>query len=67
MDIHEQHLDYLRKCHDAYQELVSLYGWRKIACAANGVLRSMEEIGAEVALFAEHAIEKAVPKKEDLG
>ena len=24
MDIHEQHLDYLRKCHDAYQTLLRL-------------------------------------------
>ena len=48
MDIHEQHLDYLKKCHDAYQELVTMYGWQKIACAAHGSLRSMEDIAAEV-------------------
>ncbi len=48
MDIHEQHLDYLRKCHDAYQELVTLYGWRKIACADHGCLRGMEDIAKEV-------------------
>lgn len=48
MDIHEQHLDYLKKCHDAYQELVTIYGWQKIACAKDGSLRSMEDIAAEV-------------------
>ncbi len=48
MDIHEQHLDYLKKCHDAYQELVNFYGWQKIACAKDGVLRSMEDIAEEV-------------------
>ena len=48
MDIHEQHLDYLKKCHDAYQELVTMYGWQKIACAKDGGLRSMEDIAAEV-------------------
>ena len=48
MDIHEQHLDYLRKCHDAYQELVVHYGWTKIACADHGVLRSVEEIHEDV-------------------
>ena len=48
MDIHEQHLDYLKKCHDAYQELVTMYGWQKIACAKDGSLRSMEDIAAEV-------------------
>ncbi len=53
MDIHEQHLEYLRKCHDAYQELVSLYGWQKIACAEHGSLRSMEDISEEVGEAAE--------------
>ena len=48
MDIHEQHLDYLKKCHDTYQELVTMYGWQKIACAKDGSLRSMEDIAAEV-------------------
>ena len=48
MDIHEQHIDYLRKCHAAYQELVTRYGWTKIACAKEGVLRSVEDIHREV-------------------
>ncbi len=48
MDIHEQHLDYLKKCHDAYQELVTIYGWQKIACATHGSLRGMEDIAEEV-------------------
>ena len=48
MDIHEQHLDYLRKCHDAYQELVKHYSWTKIACADHGVLRSVEVIHEDV-------------------
>lgn len=48
MDIHEQHLDYLRKCHDAYQELVSLYGWKRIPCTKEGKLRTIEDIGKDV-------------------
>ena len=48
MDIHEQHLDYLRKCHDAYQTLVRLYGWERIPCAREGVLRSVTDIGRDV-------------------
>lgn len=48
MDIHEQHLDYLRKCHDAYQELVSLYGWKRIPCTEEGKLRTIEDIGKDV-------------------
>lgn len=48
MDIHEQHLDYLRKCHDAYQELVNLYGWKRIPCTEEGKLRTIEDIGKDV-------------------
>lgn len=48
MDIHEQHLDYLRKCHDAYLELVSLYGWKRIPCTEEGKLRTIEDIGKDV-------------------
>lgn len=48
MDIHEQHLDYLRKCHDAYQELVSLYNWKRIPCTEEGQLRTIEDIGKDV-------------------
>lgn len=48
MDIHEQHLDYLRRCHDAYQDLASRYGWQRIACTECGKLRNMGEISAEL-------------------
>ena len=48
MDIHEQHLGYLRKCHDAYQELVNLYGWKRIPCTEEGKLRTIEDIGKDV-------------------
>lgn len=49
MDIHEQHIDYLRKCHAAYQELVVRYGWTRIACAdAAGSLRTVEAIHQDV-------------------
>ena len=32
MDIHEQHIDYLRRCHAAYQILCQKYGWRRVEC-----------------------------------
>ena len=48
MDIHEQHLDYLRECHDAYHELVNLYGWKRIPCTEEGKLRTIEDIGKDV-------------------
>lgn len=55
MDIHEQHLDYLRKCHEAYGELLHLYGWTRISCTEKGKLRLIEDIGND--------IEKAVNEK----
>ena len=48
MDIHEQHLDYLRRCHDAYQSLAHRYGWHCIACTDHGEMRKAEEISAEI-------------------
>ncbi len=48
MDIHEQHLDYLRKCHDAYRQLVALYHWKRIPCTEEGRLRSIEDSGKVV-------------------
>ena len=48
MDIHERHLDYLRKCHDAYRQLVALYHWKRIPCTEEGRLRSIEDIGKDV-------------------
>ena len=48
MDIHEQNLAYLRKCHAGYEELTELYGWRRICCTKDGILRSMEDIHQDV-------------------
>lgn len=48
MDIHEQNLAYLRKCHAGYEELTELYGWNRIFCTENGVLRSMEDINEDI-------------------
>ena len=60
MDIHEQHLDYLRKCHDAYQALVRFYGWERIPCAKEGVLRSVTDIGRDV----DAAVEKVMKNRK---
>ena len=60
MDIHEQHLDYLRKCHDAYQALVRFYGWERIPCAREGVLRSVTDIGRDV----DAAVEKVMKNRK---
>lgn len=49
MDIHEQHREYLRKCHDAYQELAARYGWARIACTEADAMRRAEDISEELA------------------
>lgn len=48
MDIHEQHLDYLRRCHDAYQSLAQRYHWHRVACTEEGKMRKAEDISAEI-------------------
>ena len=48
MDIHERHLDYLRKCHDAYQDLAALYGWHRIACTNGAAIRTPEAISEDI-------------------
>lgn len=60
MDIHEQHLDYLRKCHDAYQALIRFYGWERIPCAKEGVLRSVTDICRDV----DAAVEKVMKNRK---
>ena len=44
MDIHEQHIDYLRRCHAAYQILCQKYGWRRVECIHEGAIRSIHDI-----------------------
>ena len=48
MDIHEQHLDYLSQCYEAYQQLCDKYHWQRIACTEAGELRLIEDITKEV-------------------
>ena len=48
MDIHEQHVEYLSRCHEAYKELLSIYKWKRISCTRGGKLRSIEDIGNDV-------------------
>ncbi len=48
MDIHEQHLDYLRRCYDAYQDLSARYSWKRISCMKDGALRAPEDIAKEI-------------------
>lgn len=56
MDIHEQHIEYLRKCYDAYQVLCDKYAWHRVACAEGDILRSTEAIGDEIWKLIEKAL-----------
>lgn len=48
MDIHEQHAEYLRRCHDAYQMLAGRCGWQRVACTEGGRLLTPERIAEQV-------------------
>jgi dTMP kinase len=43
-DIHENDRQYLAKCHNAYAELVTKYGWQRVACADGMTMKSPLEI-----------------------
>lgn len=47
-DIHEQDENYLRRCREGADFVIGYDGWCKILCAENGVVRSREDIHAEV-------------------
>lgn len=47
-DIHEKDREFLRKCHAAYVGLAAKYGWYKIDCTREGVLRSPGAIHEDV-------------------
>ncbi len=47
-DIHEKDTQYLRLCRETGREAAGAYGWKVISCAADGVMRSPEEIHEEV-------------------
>ena len=47
-DIHERDAAYLRACREAGEQLVADYGWQHIDCSRDGVMRSIEDIHAEI-------------------
>lgn len=47
-DIHECDAEFLRKSSENAQYIVNKYGWSKIDCVSEGVLRSIEDIHNEV-------------------
>ena len=47
-DIHESDEIYLQKCALCAEEAAAFYGWRRIACAPEGRMRSVEDIHGEI-------------------
>lgn len=47
-DIHEQNMEYLRRCRETGLQAAEYYGWTVIKCAKDGVLRSIEDIHEEI-------------------
>ena len=47
-DIHETHADYLRSCIESGQSACAHYGWTRIDCIREGVMRSIDEIHQEI-------------------
>ena len=47
-DIHERDEAYLEKCRAVARQAAEYYGWKRVSCVQNGMLRSVEEIHEEV-------------------
>lgn len=47
-DIHEQNESFLKKCHEAYDQLAKQYSWQCISCALGECMRSVEAIHEDV-------------------
>lgn len=47
-DIHESDINYLNHCHEAADFAIKQFGWDKIECYENGVMRSRESIADEI-------------------
>ena len=47
-DIHEQDLEYLRRCRRVGLEAAACYAWRVVSCARDGEARSIEDIHEEL-------------------
>ena len=47
-DIHEKDFAYLAACLDAGRYAAEHYGWKRVRCVADGVMRSVEDIHEEI-------------------
>ncbi len=56
-DIHEQDVDYLKKCRQMALEAAEFYGWKVISCGKNGGIRPVEEIHQEIMTLVQPCLE----------
>lgn len=47
-DLHEKNLDFLLDCRESALYAANRLGWVKISCTANGEMRSIEDISADI-------------------
>ena len=47
-DIHEGNIAYLADCYAGYREVAAKYHWHQVPCVADGQLRSIERIHADI-------------------
>lgn len=57
-DIHEQNMDYLRQCREVGMDAARHYGWSIIHCAANGKMRTIDDIHAEIYALVRNCLEE---------
>ena len=47
-DIHERDDGYLRQCRQAASEAAERFGWTRIACTQDGVMRAIDDIHEDI-------------------
>ena len=57
-DIHEQNMDYLRRCRSTGLQAAKYYGWTVIACAKDGKMRSIDAIHNEIFLRVQECLKE---------
>ncbi len=63
-DIHERNLDYQNRSRRAAEYCAEHLGWRTIACTANGAMRTIDDIQADVRGAVESALKESACQEE---
>lgn len=57
-DIHEQNMEYLRRCRQTGLHAANYYGWTIVNCAKDGKLRSIDDIHEEIYALVQDCLSK---------